>query len=98
MDGSANEADRRWRVWIDTGGTFTDGLAVAPDGSLFCTDWVKRDYKLHGHGRVWRISRKKKGERGGVSPPVTRKPGHVIDLSTITSEPSEKKLKLLLKK
>jgi 5-oxoprolinase (ATP-hydrolysing) len=23
----------RWRVWIDTGGTFTDGLAVAPDGS-----------------------------------------------------------------
>ena len=23
----------RWRVWIDTGGTFTDGLAAAPDGS-----------------------------------------------------------------
>jgi putative membrane-bound dehydrogenase-like protein len=34
------------------------GLAVAPDGSVFCTDWVKRDYNLHGHGRVWRISRK----------------------------------------
>jgi len=39
------------------------GLAVAPDGSLFCTDWVKRDYKLHGHGRVWRISRKHKTSR-----------------------------------
>ncbi|MFM9961432.1 MAG: PVC-type heme-binding CxxCH protein, partial [Planctomycetaceae bacterium] len=24
------------------------GLATAPDGSLFCTDWVLRDYKLHG--------------------------------------------------
>lgn len=32
------------------------GLAVAPDGSLFCTDWVSREYKLHGKGRIWRIS------------------------------------------
>jgi len=32
------------------------GIACAPDGSLYCTDWVKRDYNLHGHGRVWRIS------------------------------------------
>ncbi len=32
------------------------GLAVAPDGSLFFTDWVSREYKLHGKGRVWRIS------------------------------------------
>ena len=31
------------------------GIALAPDGSLYCTDWVKRDYQLHGHGRVWRI-------------------------------------------
>jgi len=31
------------------------GLAVAPDGSLYCTDWVKRDYKLHGFGRIWKI-------------------------------------------
>lgn len=34
------------------------GLATAPDGSLFCTDWVLRDYKLHGHGRIWRIASK----------------------------------------
>lgn len=32
------------------------GLAVAPDGSVFCTDWVSREYKLHGKGRIWRIS------------------------------------------
>jgi putative membrane-bound dehydrogenase-like protein len=31
------------------------GIATAPDGSLYCTDWVLRDYKLHGHGRIWRI-------------------------------------------
>ena len=32
------------------------GLDVAPDGSIYCTDWVSREYKLHGKGRIWRIS------------------------------------------
>ncbi|MFG0331993.1 MAG: PVC-type heme-binding CxxCH protein [Maioricimonas sp. JB049] len=32
------------------------GLAMGPEGSLYCTDWVLRDYKLHGRGRVWKIS------------------------------------------
>ncbi|HVW02188.1 MAG TPA: PVC-type heme-binding CxxCH protein, partial [Planctomycetaceae bacterium] len=32
------------------------GLAVSRNGAMFCTDWVKRDYNLHGHGRIWRIS------------------------------------------
>ena len=31
------------------------GIALVPDGSLYVTDWVKKDYELHGHGRVWRI-------------------------------------------
>jgi putative membrane-bound dehydrogenase-like protein len=31
------------------------GLAVAPDGSLFVSDWVLRDYNLHNHGAVWHI-------------------------------------------
>jgi len=34
------------------------GLAVAPDGSLYVTDWVSKEYKLHGKGRVWRVSSK----------------------------------------
>src|SRR5262249_8397442 len=28
------------------------GLAVAPDGSLFVSDWVLKDYTLHGHGAI----------------------------------------------
>jgi len=32
------------------------GLAVAPDGSFYFSDWVLKDYKLHGKGRVWRVS------------------------------------------
>jgi putative membrane-bound dehydrogenase-like protein len=31
------------------------GIAVAPDGSLFVSDWVKRDYTLHGKGAVWQV-------------------------------------------
>ena len=31
------------------------GMAVAPDGSLFVSDWVMPDYTLHGRGAVWHI-------------------------------------------
>lgn len=34
------------------------GLAMAPDGSLFFSDWVDKSYPLHGKGRVWRLSAK----------------------------------------
>ena len=38
------------------GGDFRPvGLAVGPDGALYFSDWVKRDYNLHRHGRVWRV-------------------------------------------
>ncbi|OYW13272.1 MAG: hypothetical protein B7Z55_17125, partial [Planctomycetales bacterium 12-60-4] len=44
------------------------GIACAPDGSLYCTDWVLRDYKLHGHGRIWRISSVEPTKAGEVTP------------------------------
>lgn len=31
------------------------GLAQAPDGSVFVTDWVDKSYTLHGKGKLWRI-------------------------------------------
>ncbi len=31
-------------------------FAIAPDGSLYFTDWVDRSYPVHGHGRIWRLS------------------------------------------
>ncbi|MBX3415043.1 MAG: HEAT repeat domain-containing protein [Pirellulales bacterium] len=30
-------------------------FAVAPDGSLYFTDWVDRSYEVHGKGRIWRL-------------------------------------------
>lgn len=31
------------------------GMAVAPDGSVFVSDWVLKDYNLHGRGAIWHI-------------------------------------------
>jgi putative membrane-bound dehydrogenase-like protein len=39
------------------------GIAVAPDGSLFISDWVLKDYNLHGKGRIWRLRGTKPGTR-----------------------------------
>ncbi len=33
-------------------------FAVGKDGALYVSDWVKRSYELHGHGRVWKITAK----------------------------------------
>jgi len=34
-------------------------LAPALDGSIYITDWVKSDYSVHKHGRLWRLSAEK---------------------------------------
>lgn len=59
------------------------GLATAPDGSLFCTDWVLRDYKLHGHGRIWRIR--------SSAPRASQ----VIDLATIPAMDAARRAELV---
>jgi putative membrane-bound dehydrogenase-like protein len=56
------------------------GIACAPDGSLYCSDWVLSDYHLHGRGRVWRIS--------AVDAPQRT----VVDAVTITDRRPLKKL------
>jgi putative membrane-bound dehydrogenase-like protein len=33
-------------------------MSIAPDGSLYFTDWVDRSYSVHGQGRLWRLSKK----------------------------------------
>jgi putative membrane-bound dehydrogenase-like protein len=34
------------------------GIAVAPDGALYISDWVDQSYDLHGKGRIWRLRRR----------------------------------------
>ena len=31
------------------------GIAAAPDGSLYISDWVDKSYDVHGKGRIWRL-------------------------------------------
>ena len=31
------------------------GVALAPDGTVYITDWVLKDYNVHGKGRIWHI-------------------------------------------
>ena len=47
------------------------GLALAPDGSLYFSDWVDKSYQLHGKGRVWRLSAK--------NPPKLSRPQETIE-------------------
>ena len=39
------------------------GLAVAPDGSLFVSDWVLSNYTLHGKGAIWHVRWPQAGKR-----------------------------------
>ena len=36
------------------------GIAAAPNGDVYFTDWVDRDYSVHQKGRIWRLSAKEK--------------------------------------
>jgi putative membrane-bound dehydrogenase-like protein len=39
------------------------GVALAPDGTVYITDWVLKDYNVHGKGRIWRINVKERSTR-----------------------------------
>src|SRR6185312_8349644 len=45
------------------------GLAVAPDGSLFASDWMRSDYNLHGKGAIWHIRPRESGKRDRPTDP-----------------------------
>ena len=39
------------------------GLAIGADGALWFGDWVRRDYPVHGSGRLWRLELPDEDER-----------------------------------
>lgn len=52
------------------------GMAVAPDGSIYISDWVDKSYELHGKGRLWRLRAPgiKPGARDGDALPRIQSP------------------------
>jgi putative membrane-bound dehydrogenase-like protein len=53
-------------------------MAIAPDGSVYVTDWVDRSYNVHGMGRIWRLIPKQ------LSSPQATSEG---DLTVVTEDP-----------
>jgi len=47
------------------------GIAVAPDGSLYVSDWVDKSYTLHGQGRIWRVRSKQPVDLSETTDPAT---------------------------
>lgn len=55
VQGASLRAERQ--VLVQGNDTFRPvALALAPDGSVYFTDWVDRDYSVHSKGRIWKLS------------------------------------------
>ncbi len=61
------------------------GMAVAPDGSIYFGDWELRDYEVHGHGRIWRLTLPK-DELAQQFPPPTAGEQEVEKLRAMASD------------
>jgi putative membrane-bound dehydrogenase-like protein len=42
------------------------GIACAPDGSIYLSDWVDKSYPVHGQGRIWHIRMKEPPKDDGL--------------------------------
>ena len=45
-------------------------MAASPEGAVYFTDWVDRDYSVHRKGRIWKLSTKSGVEAVGPFPNV----------------------------
>ncbi len=50
------------------------GIAMAPDGTLYISDWVDKSYSVHGKGRIWRLRNAHaiRSSAPAAGPPVDR--------------------------
>jgi hypothetical protein len=73
------------------GGTdfYPSGLAVAPDGSLFVSDWGSKSYPLHGKGAVWHVrwkDAKPAKPAARPKPPAEPEPPPAPDAATLLKQ------------
>ncbi|MDZ4697994.1 MAG: PVC-type heme-binding CxxCH protein [Deltaproteobacteria bacterium] len=60
-------------------------MALAPDGSIFFSDWVIRRYPVHGQGRIWRLSSKNLKSPTLKTPTVSAARGAAIKVGSSSS-------------
>ncbi|MDO8539419.1 MAG: c-type cytochrome [Opitutaceae bacterium] len=56
-------------------------IAAAPDGTIYITDWVLKDYPNHGQGRIWRLT-----TREGVATVKPAAPAPRVERSPVAGE------------
>ena len=78
--------------WLLRGGQDfrPSGIAAAPDGTLYVSDWADGSYEVHGKGRVWRV----RGIKAAPDAPMPRI-GPETKLATLLDRKSEDALALL---
>lgn len=59
------------------------GLCTGPDGSVYFTDWVLRDFQVHGRGRVWRLRAKDRAALPGPHPNPEAKSAAAVKLELL---------------
>ena len=64
------------------------GLAVAPDGSIYFSDWVLKEYKVHRQGRIWRISAKDRPTSASIKPWIPSESATVPELTSLLDSPT----------
>jgi putative membrane-bound dehydrogenase-like protein len=62
------------------------GIGLAPDGSIFISDWVDRSYQLHGKGRIWRI----RAKNPNTTPVATRAPKNSPEMQAMNAVLAQK--------
>lgn len=65
------------------------GIALAPDGSVFLSDWVDKSYPVHNKGRLWRIRAKEPGRPRPEDPLCARFKDVRKDLEAALRDPAE---------
>jgi putative membrane-bound dehydrogenase-like protein len=87
-------------VLVEGGANFRPiGLAAAPDGSVFFTDWVDESYNVHGKGRLWKLQ--PKVAKFVASAPLALKPNadrrRMKEMLDATSPPELPRLQSVLR-
>jgi 5-oxoprolinase (ATP-hydrolysing) len=84
----APPTDNRWHIWIDRGGTFTDVVARAPDGSVVTAKYLSEDPARPGDAAVGAI-RDLTGAGDGALPPLAIRMGSTVATNALLERKGE---------
>ncbi|WP_428630935.1 hydantoinase B/oxoprolinase family protein [Sphingopyxis sp.] len=83
-----SQTDGRWQIWIDRGGTFTDVVAQAPDGTVVTAKYLSEDPARPGDAAVNAI-RDLTGVGDGPLPPLDIRMGSTVATNALLERKGE---------